>query len=395
MKVLYISNRIAVNKSEALSWLKLYCDNDSDLQLATDFEHAKDFLTNTIIDQQKHLDLVITDWEIKSKNANPLTSWIRQTENIYSGRNFQIKSLPVLLIEDTSTQSSSISDGFDGVLSGFPSNEFSLKQVCKSAIKKWRFNLADDLELIGLDPKTQRIYLGHSAKFIAYHRLQVITRNFVDRKHTKTLNYIWTNSDLDNLHRSNQMFEDKMNWTRKVTPKYLEKEFHDFFLSNPTFIKGEDFVATPDQMLYEKHLYKGGTKKYDEPDFINKPHEYALRNPEIFEIKRHTQRLMHRSGKSMLSRVRDSFKQVKRYKEYMESNDPRNHSYIERYLGRLFTQYEYTLLMGSYTEKEEHRDMIERLRADFGFEEINLVTYEELLEKHVRLCERLSDFSVF
>lgn len=395
MKVLYISNRPFVNKHEALTWFQLYCDNDSDLRLETNFNYAKGFLTNTIIDKQKHLDFIITDWNIYFQNASTFLNWIRESKDSYSDNNFQFRSIPVLLIEDTINQSSFISEGFDGVVKDFPNNHFQFRQTVKTTIRTWRYSLANDLDLIGLDPQTQKNYSDHRSNFISYYKLKVLTRKFVDNKSKNRLNYIWTNSDLKSLHDSNQAFDDKIIWTRKSRPKYLEKEFHQFFLSNPTFIKGEDFIASPEQMLYEKHLYKNGTKKYDEPDFINKPHNYALRHPEVFEIKRHTQRLLRYSKDNFLSKTKDSFRQVKRYKEYMTSENPLNQFYIKLYLGKLFESYEYTLLIGSYDEKKEHEDLIERLKSDFEFDDINLTTYEELLQRHIRLCNRLSDFNIF
>ena len=79
----------------------------------------------------------------------------------------------------------------------------------------------------------------------------------------------------------------------------------------------------------------------------------------------------------------------------MTSDDPRNQYYIKYYLGELYSSYEYTLLMGSNEEKQEHEDLIEQLKSDFDFEDINLLTYEELLERHINLCNRLDEFNIF
>lgn len=340
------------------------------------------------------LDLIITDWKFDSQNSKVLINWLRESKGNYSDNNFQFRSLPTLLIEDKNNQSVSISENFDGVIRDFPSNNSNLRSEVKNAIKTWRYSLADDLDLIGLDPKTQQIYPNHRITFISYYKLKILSRQFVDNK-SKRLNYIWTTSELNPLHNSNEAFWDKMVKTLKNPPKYLEKEFHSFFRLHPTFIKGEDFISTQQEMLYEKHLYKNGTRRYDEPDFINKPYDYALRYPEIFEIKRHTQKILRYSQEKFISNARKSFEQVKRYKDYMTSSNPQNHSYIEKYLGKCYKSYEYTLLMGSMSEKQEHADLIERLKSDFEFDDINLVTYEELLGRHIRLCNRLDEFNIF
>ncbi len=254
--------------------------------------------------------------------------------------------------------------------------------------------MAEDLDLIGLDPKTQIIYPNHRSSFISYYKLKILTRNFVDNK-SKRLNYIWTNEKSKELYDSSAKFLDKMNHTLKNPPKYLEKVIHDFFRLNPKFIKGEDFSTSDFEMIYEKHFYKNGTRSYDEPDFVNKPYNYALRSPEIFEIKRQSQKLLTHKTDRFLSKTKKSFEQVMRYKKYFESENPLHQKYIKQHLGDIYSSYEYTLLMGSKNEKEENEYLIDKLQCDFDFQEINLINYEELLEQHIRLCDRLDEFDIF
>lgn len=394
MKVLYISNRKPITKEEALRWFQFYCEKHEDLYLYQKLESAKDFLLKEIIEANKHLDFIITDWQFINSNAKSLLSWIRQSDENYSDSNFLFRSIPVILIEDKINQSATIFDGFDAIIEDFPDNFLKLKLSIKDAIKTWRYSLAEDLDLIGLDPKTQIIYPKHRSAFISYYKLKILTRHFVDNK-SKRLNYIWTNENSKTLYNSSAEFLDKMNRTIKNPPKYLEKEIHDFFRSNPTFIKGEDFATSKAEMIYEKHFYKNGTRSYEEPDFVNKPYNYALRFPEIFEIKRQSQKLFTRDNDRFLSKTKKSFEQVKRYKEYFESDNPLHQQYIKQHLGQIYSSYEYTLLMGSKNEKEDYEDLIEKLKQDFDFQDINLVTYEELLEKHIRLCDRLNEFDIF
>jgi hypothetical protein len=373
-----------VSKTEALKWLQNYCE-PQDLWFYRDLGASKQFLINQVIESNKH--------RFDQDNAKTLLNWLRESNATYSGNNFLFRSLPVLLIEDTTNQSSSIEDGFDGVIKDFPNDHFRLRLEIKNAIRSWRSALANDLDLIGLDPRTQKIYPKHRTSFISYYKLKILSRHFVDHK-SKRLNYIWTTTEIKSLNDSNEAFHKKMEQTIQKPPKYLEKQFHDFFRANPTFIKGEDFITTQEEILYEKHLYKNGTRKYDEPDFINKPYEYALRFPEIFEIKRQSQRILRYGKEKFISKARKSFEQVKRYKAYMTSVNPQNQHYIKKYLGKLYSSYEYTLLMGSREEKQEHEDLIERLKSDFDFEDINLLTYEDLLDRHIRLCNRLDEFDV-
>ncbi|EGV43760.1 tRNA amino-acyl synthetase [Bizionia argentinensis JUB59] len=389
MTILFISNRPHFTKEEALKLFQPYTE-EKDFHHFKSLTKAKDFLTNNLIEKDKHLDFIISDWKFQNSNSKTILNWIRDSLENYSSSNFQLKSIPFLLIEDRENQSATISDGFDAVIENFPNNYVNLKHNITSSIKKWRTSFADDLELIGLDPKTKTSYSIHRKSFTSYYKLKVLSKKFVDKK-SNSLNYIWTDFNYNNLVDSNELFEKKMKQTLRRPTKYLEKEFHDFLRDNPTFVKGENF----NKLLYEKHLYINNTRRYNEPDFINKPFDYAIRFPEIFEVKRQSQRLFWKNKDQLLSKAKKGFEQVIRYKNYMESKNEANEYYIKKYLGKVYNQYEYTLLMGSSEEKRYNENLIEELKSDFNFTEVSLVTYEDLLNKHIRLCNRLNDFNIF
>ncbi|MBE9584006.1 tRNA amino-acyl synthetase [Mucilaginibacter sp. JRF] len=386
MQVVYISKRFAINKSEAMAWFKPFCESE-DLHIYNDFNLAKEFLER-VVEGQKHIDFIITDWEVNVSFANEIVSWLRNSEHIYSSKNFQLRALPILLIEDDDKQSSAVRADFDQVVSDFPTNPLKLRTAIKSAIKKWRYSLANDLDLIGLDPKTLTYHPNDRKAFISYYRLKVLTKDFVNVK-SKRLNYIWANSDAQLLNQRNEQFEKHIYRATYNPSKYMEKETHDFLKNNNTLLLGENYSKP----IYEPRLYKLGNK-IDIPDFINTPHEYSLRSPEIFEVKRWSQKII-RSNERFISKAKKSFGQVKRYQSYMESENSNNLKYISKYLNRLYDNYEYTLFMGSKSEKEDHLDLIEQLKKDFDFNDIKLLTYEELLERHIRMCDRLSDFDIF
>lgn len=398
MTILFITNNQNIDKDEAYGWFANYCDQQTDLILKHSITDAKSFLMTSIIEvkKQKHLDFIITDWKFNLENAKELLNWIRNSSEMYSSFNFQFNSIPVLLIEDPDHSLSAIEEGFDGIVRGFPDEYLRLKMSVKSAIKDWRLQLAKDLDLIGLDPETNKIYTNHRKAFISYYRLKVLSRKFVDDK-SKRLNYIWTSHSSSQLEYANDSFSSMISKTYRNPRTYSEKDIHLFFKQNPTIVKGEYYLSgtNKEELIYEPHLYKNGTRKYDEPDFLNKPHNYSLRNPEVFEIKLQTQKLIRNDSDRFLSKARKSFAQAKRYKDYMNSTDPRHQAYVLKYFGQIYSQYQITLLMGSRSEKEANLDLIDRLKSDFEFEDINLTTYEELLHRHVKLCERLDEFRIF
>jgi hypothetical protein len=387
VQVLYISNNSSFNKNESYSWFKPYCEFD-DFHFYSSFEDAKEFLDQKVLGHQKHVDCIITHWNVGANNAVAFRDWIRNSEDSYSSKNFQFKSIPILLVEDKTTQSDTIGQGFNSIISDFPTDRFKLKSAIVNTIKSWRYLLASDLENIGLDPKILKIYPNDRYSFISYYRLVVLTRYFVDSK-SKKLNYIWTNSNGHLLNRLNEEFHQHIQKAQYHPSKYMEKETHEFFNQNQSFLLGENFSRP----LYERRLYKEG-RYSDIPDFINDPFDHSLRYPEIFEIKRQTQRFI-RDKERFISKAKKSFQQVKRYKEYMTSGDPRKQFYIKKYLGKLHDRYDYTLFMGSKNERDDNLDLIERLQKELNFDDIKLVTYEELLDKHVRMCDRLIEYDIF
>ncbi len=395
MTILFITNRSFLNLDESFKWFDSYCDAPCDLIIRYNLLDAKFFLENTIIAEQKHLDFIITDWSFKDQNSKDLLNWIRNCPESYSSKNFQFRSLPILLIEDTKSQSSAINEGFDGLIKGFPDELWSLRWEVRSVIKNWRNSLAKDLDLIGLDPRTQKSYESHRKFFISYDRLEVLTKIFVDDK-SKKLNYLWSNNNVENLDHSSELFHSMISKTYRNPRAYSEKDFHKLFKENLTLIKGEHFFSskTREEMIYEPRLYKSKTQ-YDIPDFLNNPYTYSLRSPEIFEIKLQTQKLLRYESERFISKAKRSFTQAKRYLDYVNSSDPRHQSYIIKYFGKIHPNYQATLLMGSKEEKQANEDLIERLKNDFDFKDINLITYEELLDNHLRLCNRLSLFNIF
>lgn len=396
MTALFITNNNLTTLTESLNWFKSFCSEPKDLIIFYEISKAKAFIESSLINEneQKHIDFIVSDWSFGNTNIRVLLEWVRNSEKQFSSNNFQLKSIPFLLINDS--KNTFISEGFDGVIDGFPNEIWRFESKIKSAIKQWRYNIAVDLDLIGLDPKTQKEYRNYRKDFISYHRLKVLTRSFVDKK-SKKLNYIWTSQSVGELNNANDKFYAMIQKTLNNPKAYSEKNYHEFFKENPTLVKGEFFLSkkNKEELIYEPHLYKNGTLSYDEPDFLNKPHDYSLRFPEVFEIKLQTQRLLRNTNDKFLTKAKKSFEQVLRYKKYLTSTDPRHHHYIKKHLGKIYSNYDFTLLMGSTAEKEANQDLIDRLKNDYEFMDIKLVTYEELLAEHIELCNRLQNLNVF
>lgn len=315
MTVLYITNENKLDIETAYKRFKTFCDQPEDLILKYDLNPAKDFLESQIIDEkrQKHIDFIIVNWQFPNSNAKYLLDWIRNSEASYSTNNFNFRAVPILLIEDDFEQSSAISEGFNAVIQGFPEEYWRTNSAIKSVIKYWRSKLADDLDMIGLDPKTQNSYDGHRHRksFISYYKLNILTRTFVDN-HSKKLNYIWALNDYNDLERSNDILSSMIDKSLNDPRRIPEKQYHELFKEYPTIIKGEQFLSgrIKEELIYEPHLYKNGTRKYDEPDFLNKPYDYSLRTAGALEIKLPHQKMIAAERKHFILRQRKALNKL-------------------------------------------------------------------------------------
>ena len=104
MKILLISENTNLSPSYFKMFEGDYIENKQDVIIRYDVESAKDFLTNTVIEHQKHIDFIIADYsarDFKSK-VNELAEWLRHSQKTYSTRNFQFASLPFFVMNNSS-----------------------------------------------------------------------------------------------------------------------------------------------------------------------------------------------------------------------------------------------------------------------------------------------------
>lgn len=238
MNILFISNDPLHNKTDTLSRFQTLTCNDN-FHFYADLRLAKIFLEENIIKKKKHLDFIAISWAFGDQNSKSLIDFVRNSDAIYSDDNFLLRSIPILLIEDEDTQSNEIINQFDGVLINlYTENQYY--SALKGVIKRWRTKLSDDLELIGLNPKTQDINFTHRQSFISYFRLQVLSKEFVQNK-SKKLNYIWTTPNYGILTQGIEVFENQLKKSKRTRNGIYEKSWHDTFNTYPFIIRGDSF----------------------------------------------------------------------------------------------------------------------------------------------------------
>lgn len=89
-------------------------------------------------------------------------------------------------------------------------------------------------------------------------------------------------------------------------------------------------------------------------------------------------------------------KQVKRYKEYFDLTDPYVRDQIIKQIGYNPNENSYTLLIGNADERQEHLELLDELKKDFELESIQLITYNDLLNDYINLCNKIQEiYNIF
>jgi hypothetical protein len=172
--------------------------------------------------------------------------------------------------------------------------------------------------------------------------------------------------------------------TRKFRIKD-EKLIHKFLKENPNFLLRESYS----NYYYEEQLYYPNTLKYIEPDFILKPKSYIIGSKtEIFEVKLPFEGIIkkRKQHQNPYTSFWDYLGQVKDYQDYFKMKEVQ--AEIIKKLGYLPHNYNYVLLVGGKDHKEENLEILKLRSRQFHFEDINILTYEELLEYQIRFIQR-------
>lgn len=139
---------------------------------------------------------------------------------------------------------------------------------------------------------------------------------------------------------------------------------------------------------YEPRLYKNLTE-FEEPDYTLKPNFTFETDLSLLEVKLPnenfvTQSKFHTSPKSKL--MRHIF-QVNDYKDYLESNQYLEQ--INKTFGYIPKNINYNILIGRQKDKDENIYNIKKRMRQMGQNDLNLMTYDELLEYQVKFFERM------
>lgn len=356
-------------------------------------------LGNILIKNQNHIDLILID-DYKEFETGLLEGYsthnhinncikvVRFLKNnsseTYSNSNYYLKNLPIIKIckehEDvTYTEKAHVY--FDYCLEDRLVN-YLLHSISK-AIAYTRDIIAEDLKTLGMMSDNQFHLI--KTNFALYHYekdLKILSKAFVERK--KSENHYWFEYPIDEIEDAINRYLEIITISRQYN-KREEKRIHTFLRENPYFILRDSYS----QFYYDKKLDTVDKQFSIKPDFILRPIEYKIINKtEILEIKLPDEQIVKkkRFHQNFYSDFWEHLTQIKDYQDYFFMPEVKEE--ILRKLGYLPSDYLFTLLVSGIEHKEQNRDVIDKLARQFNFKDVNILTYDELLEYQKRYYER-------
>ncbi|MFD2556039.1 hypothetical protein [Sphingobacterium tabacisoli] len=405
MKILLISEDSLLPPSYFKMFEGDYIESKNDVTVKYTVDSAKDFLTDIIIERQKHLDFIIIDYNSIQfeKEINTLTEWLRYTKELYSIKNFKLKAIPLFLMnndllisEDFFTQFQTQSDApkyHNGIVE--KPNDFSRIGISNnklaSGLDSWLDDLKSDLDDLDIDSEGK--YLLDLKIFEKrFYKLRVLSNEF--HRNSKRLDYIWVGNSTNIVEATGDDILKMLKQYERNPSLRNEKDVHDLLRSNEHLLKGEDYYHS----LYEKHFYYPQNKRYVESDFINFKHDYSLAKDEIFEVKLPNERFITKTKiPRILKQAERYFNQVgKKYNSYFSSEV--NKEEIAKRLkdegiDTFSLDFSLSLLMGREEYRQENQELINKALL-YGQKRVKLITYDNLIDRHQYLHQRVTRFGL-
>jgi hypothetical protein len=398
VEILLITTRPELDLRIKRALLAILIDNT--LQVESPDTNITFFLTNYLIDKKNHLDLIIVDdyhselshsldgheYSIpKPTNTFTTIEFIgNNSTETYSKSNYYLRNIPIIKIcneHDDVNPTERNYIYFDYCLDIHIDNY--LLEASSKAIAYTRDLIISDLKTLGLmlDNKYHLI----KTNFALYHYekdLKILSKEFVERQKLKS--FYWFEYPIEEVEEAINRYMDMISTLQKFD-KREEKEIHRFFKKNPYFILRDKYS----DYYYEVKFQNSADLSAIAPDFILKPFEFKeINETEIFEIKLPGEGIVKkkRFHQNFRSDFWEHLVQVKDYQDYFRMHDVQDE--IIKKLGYLPSDYLYTLLVGNSEHKDLNLNVIDRLARQFNFQDINILTFDELLNYQIRYFER-------
>lgn len=373
---------------------------DSHLLVESPKSHIPFLLTNILLLKKKHLDLIIIDdfessqvgvsqtisyYNIKRNYCLDIIGFINNNSNeTYSNSNYYLRNFPIIKIcneyEDI-TYSEKTYLYFDYCLDSHIENYLEMS-VSKS-LAFTRDLIVNDLRTLGM--MSDNKYHLIKTNFSLYHYdkdLKILSKSYVERQ--KQLNIYWFEYPIEEVEDKINRYMEIISISRKYN-KREELKIQKFFRQNPYFILRDKYS----EFYYGIELERTDDEPSIKPDFILKPFEIDLTNKtEIFEIKLPDEGIVKkkRFHQNFYTDFWEHLVQIKDYQDYFRMSDVNDEIFNK--LGYLPSDYLFTLLVSSLEHKEQNRNILDKLIRQFNLQDINILTYDELLDYQIRYFER-------
>ena len=383
MRILFIS-KSKYNEDRIRGELSNLCEGQS-LKFCYDFEDAKDYINNDVVKFQNPLDLIITDSTVAFKNVADFRDFIRfDYKRTYSKRDFNFNLIPLAVIVESNLNKSAFHE-FDVVIDDLGAEKLSLfVQDFSLAIKSWRKRVLEELDTIGIRFNSGIIDYTYYFKDrrTRFQPTKVLSENF--KLFPRKLRYYWLDYDKREVEIAIDEFIKMLKRSRSIGKKGEEKMFHFFFNRNKSFLLRDAYS----RFWYEAKLMKNETE-YEEPDYILKPNVTHETDLSLLEVKLPNEAFMTRKKrhKSPRAKLIQHIIQVNDYKDYLESDEYL--SEINNVFGYIPKRINYNILIGRNESKQEHIHELNKTMRQLGQGELNLMTYDELMEYQVKFLDRM------
>lgn len=363
--------------------LRDFCEPSSILILES-IDRAQEFINEQIVKYQLPLDLILIYSNVNKRSANDFRDFIRNDyQRTFSKKDFNINTIPLILIVEKDFNKSSFNN-YNLTLDDIGLDRLNLlTHDFSNVVKKWRRMVLDELSNLGIRFNSGIIdYSYYLRNKNSFRPTKIISQNF--KSFPRKLNYYWLDYNKQQIEKSIDEFIRMLKHSETIGKKGEEKSYHRFFNANQSFLVRDSYS----KHWYEPRLYKNSTE-FEEPDYTLKPNFTFETDLTLLEVKLPnenfvTQSKFHTSPKSKL--MRHIF-QVNDYKDYLESNQ--NLEQINKTFGYIPKNIDYNILIGRQKDKDENIYNIKKRMRQMGQNDLNLMTYDELLEYQVKFFERM------
>ena len=333
-----------------------------------------------------YVDLIISNYSFhgETESAYDLKIWLsNKSDSSYLNKSLRLSRIPFVLIHtDSSSSETDYLLGFDRVvrLSEIDRDFKRINHVTVSTVKSWLDDLLDDYDLLDADPIVPFLRVPLFWKY----GCKILTKDYVKRP--ARLPFLTFQRDIDRAEKAIEDFYNQIERISRSSKPSQEKRYHDTLSKHPEFLTGD--VYDKDTLMHEQNfiLPSNDIKGYEQPDFmmVHKFHKFN-KISNLVEVKLPQEKFIVKKRVQPISgNLRDSFTQVLDYKDYF--NNPENDEEIVKVFG-FKPIVRHSLLFGRSSERDIHLEVIHKRIRQFQLNDIDLITYDDLITRREKLLK--------